>query len=241
MQIDYRLLATIHRMLRQTADLNDRLAAGPRQVKVAEKNESTFLASVEQAKLRIRETKMAADEKQLHLGEREAKVEDLKMRLNACASNKEYQLLNDRIAADSEASGVLSDEILELLERIDDLEADLKTASEVFEKAQSDTANVKKRVEESTEKLSSQLSEIQSELSSTEKRLLGDVAHEYRRLVRGMGESALAKADGRTCGNCYHTFTVQTLSDLTLKKAVFCKGCGALMYSNSSVQTGQEA
>lgn len=241
MQIDYSLLATIHRLLRQQTDLNDRLEAGPRQVRIAEKNEAGFLATVEQAKQKVIETKMAADEKQLHLGEREAKIEDLKNRLNTCESNKEYQLLKDKIAADNEANGVLSDEILELLERIDELEAALNTASQAHEQAQSDTAKVKNRIAESTETLNGQLKEIQSELAQTEKRLRGEVAVEYRRLVNGKGEEALAKTDGRTCGNCYHTFTVQTLSELTMKKAVYCKGCGALMYSNTSVQTGQEA
>lgn len=241
MQIDYSLLATIHRLLRQQTDLNDRLEAGPRQVRLAEKNETGFLESVEQAKQKVIETKMAADEKQLHLGEREAKIEDLKSRLNTCDSNKEYQLLKDRIAADSEANGVLSDEILELLERIDELEANLGAATKAYEKSKSDTENVKKRVTESSEKLRSELQEIQTELAQTEKRLSGDVAVEYRRLVKGKGEEALAKTDGRTCGNCYHTFTVQTLSELTMRKAVYCKGCGALMYSNSSVQTEQQA
>ena len=241
MQIDYSLLATIHRLLRQQADLKDRLEAGPRQVRVAEKNEAGFQASVEEVKQKVIETKMAADEKQLHLGEREAKVEDLKSRLNTCDSNKEYQLLKDRIAADTEANGVLDDEIFELLERIDEYEGELKAAEDVHNKAKSDTANVKQRVAESTDKLNSELQEIQSELAQTEKRLSGDVAVEYRRLVNGKGEDALAKTDGRTCGNCYHTFTVQTLSELTMRKAVYCKGCGALMYSLASVQTGQEA
>lgn len=241
MQIDYNLLATIHRLLRQQADLKERLEAGPRQVRIAEKNEANFGASVEQAKQKVIDAKMAADEKQLHLGEREAKVEDLKSRLNTCDSNKEYQLLKDRIAADTEANGVLDDEIFELLERIDELEGDLKTAEEVHNKAKAETANVNQRVAESTDKLNGELQEIQSELSQTEKRLGGEVAIEYRRLVNAKGEDALAKTDGRTCGNCYHTFTVQTLSELKMRKAVFCKACGALMYSVASVQTGQEA
>jgi predicted nucleic acid-binding Zn-ribbon protein len=242
MQIDYSLLATLHRMLRQQADLNDRLEAGPRQVRVATNNQAKFQTAVEQAKQQLLETKMAADEKQLHLGEREAKVEDLRKRLNVCDSNKEYQLLKDKIAADSTANGVLADEIFEMLERIDDHEAALKTAQESLTKAEGDTDAVKKRISEMTEKLQGQLSEIQSELAETEKRLKGDVGVEYRRLAKAKGEDALAKTqEGRTCGNCYHTFTAQTLNELTLQKAVFCKGCGCLMYTVSSVQSGHEA
>lgn len=241
MEIDYSLLATLHRMLRQQADLNDRLERGPRQVKVAEANRARFEAEVDAAKQRVVETKMAADEKQLHLGEREAKIKDLEGRLNACDSNKEYQLLKDKIAADEAANGVLSDEILELLERIDELENDQASANDSLTQAVADKEKVVQRVAEQTEKLDAELADITRELKHAEKRLRGEVAIEYRRMVDAIGESALAKTDGKVCGNCQHTFTAQTYNELCMKKPVYCRGCGGLMYMLSSVHSGQEA
>ena len=47
----------------------------------------------------------------------------LKAKLNAAASNREYQALKDQIAADQMAGSVLADEILEALEKIDELAA----------------------------------------------------------------------------------------------------------------------
>lgn len=240
MEIDYNLLAVLHRILRQQSDLTDRIEQGPRKIRVAEINEAKFATKVEEVKSKLLQTKMAADEKQLHLSEREAKVDNLKARLNACDSNKEYQLLKDSIAADNEANGVLSDEIFEMLERIDSLEVELADANKALEKAKQDKENVVADVNQTTNRLNAELAEIKEELATNEKRLRGEVAAEYKRLSSALGESALAKTDGKTCGNCYHTFTTQTYSELRMRKAVFCKGCGSLMYMNSGVEAGRE-
>ena len=63
--------------------------------------------------------RVAADQKQLQLKAGEEKIKDLKRKLNAAASNREYQILKEQIAADDMAKSVLEDEIIEALEKID--------------------------------------------------------------------------------------------------------------------------
>ena len=241
MSVDHNLMAKVHRLLRQKTDLTDRLASGPRQVRVVEKDTQAIRDAVEVAKEVVLKTKMAADEKQLHLGTREAKIESLKQKLNACDSNKEYQLLQDAIAADQQANNVLSDEILEMLERLDQLENELASENKRLEASSEKLETVKQRVEKSTVQLTTELAEVSAELEQSEKGLTGDLGKEYRHIVLGMGEDALAKADGKTCGNCRHTFTAQTYNDLLTNKSVICKGCGALMYMPSSRPASQES
>ena len=84
MKLDYSLLRTIHRILRQKADLSERIEKGPRKVVVAENAEKQFLVEVDEAKQSKIKMKMAADEKQLQLSEREARIEELKKKLNTC-------------------------------------------------------------------------------------------------------------------------------------------------------------
>ncbi len=118
------------------------------------------------------------------------------------------------------------------------MELQRTAAEEDLKKAQEKTNDVKKRIAESEARLKKDLADICSELATEEKRLTGDVAKEYRHLVEKNGESALAKSDGKTCGNCYHTFTTQTLSNLLARKAVYCKGCGCMMYTLTEVNAG---
>ena len=95
---------------------------GPRQVRIAEGAVKKVEGEVVQAKEAYRHAKMACDEKQLQLKQREARLIDLQGKLNQAQNNKEYQLLKDQMAADRQANSVLADEILEALDKLDHLQ-----------------------------------------------------------------------------------------------------------------------
>ncbi len=234
MSLDYDLLCTIHRMLRQQTDLNDRLSRGPRRIKIAEGTEAKFVEELETAKDSLKRTRMSADQKQLQLREREAKIEDLKGKLNSCSSNREFQLLKDQIAADLQANEVLSDEILEQLEKIDLLTVELEQAQQNLDKAKAETKKVADDVEKEMTLVKSELERVTNERADAEKLFPAEIKAEYQRLVAASGESALASTDKQTCGNCCQQINTQILSQLLLKKPVFCQGCGSLMYTEES-------
>jgi len=230
LNIDYGMLRTVHRLLRQIADIRERIEKGPKKVKLVQQNELKFQQAVDAAKETLTQTKMAADAKQLQLGEREATIEKYKGNLNTCDSNKEFQLLKDRIAADEQANSVLSDEILELLERIDVLTEDHATTQANHEKSQQETKAMQDNVASELETLNRELTELRAELVEREKEIPTDLKVDYRRLVEKKGENALTDTDAETCGHCNQRFTTQMAAELLMRKALFCKGCGCLLY-----------
>ena len=238
MSLDYGLLRTLHRMLRQLTDIEERMEKGPRKVEIVIANESSFQTTLDEAKDRLTELRKASHAKNMQLAERETKIEDLKAKLNTCDSNKEFQLLKDRIAADIQANSVLQDEILEQLEKIDVLAEKVESAKQNYEKSQSETKRVTAEVEVELKELESEKVRIGRELAEAEKQLPADLMIEYRRIVAGKGEDALGLTDTETCGNCNQRVTPQTVNDLMLKKPVYCKGCGCLMYLNEGHVAG---
>src|SRR5687768_13786160 len=161
-------LRTLHRIHRQLSDLQDRLQLGPRQAKdadVAVKKSEGELAAAKDAH---RHAKMASDEQHLQLKQREARLHDLQGKLNAANNNKEYQLLKDQIAADRQANSVLADEILEAMERIDQLHAAIKVAEENLAKTKEEFNKLRKRVDEQQQGLESEFARVQAELKVAE-------------------------------------------------------------------------
>lgn len=223
-------LRTLHRIHKQISDLRDRLERGPRQTKAAEGAMKKTEGEVAVAKDAYKAAKMASDEKQLQLKQREARLVDLQAKLFGAQSNKEYQLLKDQMAADKQANSVLADEILESLDKLDQLQAAIKAAEEVHGKMKDELAKVRKRVEDQQQGLESELARVTGELKSAEDQLDGDFKSNYERLSRSMGDEALAPVEGGCCGGCSQTLTVQTLNVLKLDKPVFCKSCGRLLY-----------
>ncbi len=235
MSVDFGLLRTLHRMHRQLADIDQRLRKGPLQVKIATQNEASFAGELDATKLRQKENRLATDRKQMTMNERDAKVQDMQAKLNAAGSNKEFQLLKDRIAADQQASSVLADEIFEMLERQDKIDADVVVATENLEKSKIDKKRITEKVTLEMKALRVERQRIAEELAESEKKLPMDVKTDYRRRADAKGEDALAETDAITCGNCQVHLTAQMKASLLMKQILFCQGCGALYYLKEGV------
>ncbi len=224
------LLRKLHRIHRQRADLQSRLERGPRQIKAGEALIAKAAAEVTTVKEQIKKNKMTADEKQLTLKGRENRVAELNGKLNVAASNKEFSLIKDQIAADEKANEVLADEIFETLEKIDALNEQLKAAQQELEQQEAEHKN---RVAEVTEKHVSLLSEqqrVEQELLASEAEIPTAVRADYKRIVDAKGEEGLAPVDGESCGGCNQTLTTQMRDRLQLSHLVRCPSCNAFLY-----------
>ena len=229
-KVEPELLQTLHRILRQKTDLNDRLQRGPRQKQVAQGAEKSVQDELKAAQEQLKKLKMQADEKQLQLKSREDKIDDLKGKRNACDSNRDFQLLSDQISADEAANLVLSDEILECLENIDVQEAEVNRAKQNLESVSAETKKTIGEIDGRLKVLGNDLSLVEKELQETEAKLPSEMKSEYLRLVEANGEDALAALDEGCCGNCYTIQSPQTLDQLRMKQTVNCGSCGSFIY-----------
>ena len=223
-------LRSLHRIHQQLADMSDQLAAGPRTVAVRTKQVEATETKKATAHDDVKKAKVAADQKQLQLKTAEAKIRDLQGKLNACKTNREYQTLTEQIAADTMASKVLEDEILEALERVDALkpmvpaaEAELAAAKKLLDEA-------KALVAAETGRLEGEVRRVRAELETVERDLPDDVREKYARIVKQKGADGMAPLDGQSCGGCFQQITGNMVSDLMLGKIVACRSCGRLLY-----------
>lgn len=224
------LLRTLHRIQRQKTDLQSQIDRGPRQLKASEGFVAQAQAATDEAAQRLKKTKVLIDEKQLQLKSREDRIRDLKTKLNTASSNKEYSLLKEQIAADEQANEVLSDEILEGLERIDELESQRKEREQELKAKQAEYAELAGTVEQRMVVLAADLERVMTNLATAEAEIPAAMKPDYLRIVAAKGEDALAPVDGENCGGCFQTLTSQMMNRLYLGQPVRCSNCGAIMY-----------
>ena len=227
---DPRTLLRLHRILRQREDLNSRLRKCPVRANMAQKAEDDLAKSLGEKQALLKKTRMAAEQKQLQLNDIESRIKTLVGKRNACESNREFQLLSDQIAADEQANSVQSDEVLELLERVDSIAQEIRDATNELELARKETARVQAIVDGEMNVLKCDMDVVNNELIEAEKSLHGDILARYKRLAESVGEDALAVVDDSCCGRCFTTQTTQVVSDLMMQKVIFCKSCGSLLY-----------
>lgn len=223
-------LRTLHRIHQQLGDLRERSARGPKQIKAHETNVVRLEAELTELKNQVKASRVNADQKQLSLKTGENKIEELKRKLNTCSSNREYQVLLEQIAADEMANSVLSDEILEALERIDALKLQVTEAESRSTKGKDELARVRNAIQEQQQSLDAEIARVEQELNKVEVELPRELREPYDRVVKSKGSDAMASVEGASCGGCYSTLTPNNLNALKLDRVVFCQSCGRLMY-----------
>lgn len=223
-------LRELHRIHIQLADLTNRLERGPRQIRIREVSVANLEATSAQVHDSTRQAKVLADQKQLDLKTSENKILDLKAKLNACSTNKEYQTLLDQIAASDMANSVLSDEILETLEQIDVLEVNVAEAEKNVAAAQDDLKKITQEITNSTEAIQTDISRLQAELDAAEGSLPADFRAQYDRVIRSKQDDGLAPFEDGVCTGCGQQVTLNMQNDLAMSRAVFCMSCGRLLY-----------
>lgn len=224
------LLRTLHRIHRQKTDLDGQIARGPRQIKAGDALVAKAESEMQVVKENLKKANLLSDEKQLQLKSREDKIVDLQTKLNSAASNREFDLLKEQIAADKQANSVLSDEILEAMEAIDELEVELKDAQTEVERQAGDQAKRISEVESKTADLHKELDRVTAELEESEKQIPAEVVGEYRRVISAKGEDALAPVEEGSCGGCYQVLTTQYIDRLRMSVLIRCPSCNAFLY-----------
>jgi len=230
MAVSAELLRLLHRIHQQLADLQERLARGPRQIAVRQANAAEAEQALAAAQQAVKQTKMAADRKQLDLKSSENKIGDLKVKLNGASSNKEFHALQEQIAASEMANSVLADEILEALEKVDQLEVEAAEARRQLDASRTELATFRDRVAGEAEGLQAEVERLMRELADAEKRLPAEFRDDYQRVIRGKGADGMAGAEDGVCLGCGQQIPINVQNLLLLGDPVRCRSCGRILY-----------
>lgn len=224
------LLELLHRIHRQLADLRERQERGPRQVRAREANVAKLQAELTATLDAVKQAKLTSDRKQLDLKANEQRIADWRVKLNSCNSNKEYQTMTEQIAAAEMAGSVLADEILEVMEKTDQLEAGVAEIKNRVEAAKNDLAKFRDAVAEEGRLIAGDIARLEGELAEAEKGLPAEFRDDYRRVIRAKGADGMAHLESGVCEGCGQQVTLNMQNHLLLGKPVFCTACGRLLY-----------
>jgi predicted nucleic acid-binding Zn-ribbon protein len=232
MSISASVLETLHRIHRQKSDLTGQLDRGPKQIQAAKHRIEVCKKALDDIKEKQKQLRMDADRRQLQLREREQRILTLEGKMNAAKENREYQTLKEQIAADRQANNVLSDEILELLEQVDVVTAQIEPAQQQIKLAEAEAAETEKKISARMKLVEGDLGRVLNELSSVESGLPVDFKGDYERLISLRGEDGIAETEGNCCGGCYQMLTPQLLDRLANHFTVVCPSCGRFLYQS---------
>ena len=223
-------LPELHRLHLDLREVLDKLERGPRQVRARQQIVLQKQTEVEAQRDKLKKLKIAADQNTLQLKTNESKIQGLKAKLNASASNREFDIIKSQIDADTVANSVLEDEILALLEKVDQNRSAVVKLEEELAAAKAEETRMSAEIAAGEVGLREAAVKLEAAIAQAEGTLSADVKVIYRRLVQAYGSGAFAEVDGGVCTSCYVQVTSQNLMELGGGKVMFCKTCGRLMY-----------
>jgi predicted nucleic acid-binding Zn-ribbon protein len=230
MSVTAEVLRDLHRIHQQLSDLRDRLSGGPKQIRIHELGVAQLETDLANIREEHKQTRVAADQKQLLLKAGETKIRDRRIQLNICNTNREYQTMLEQIAADEMTNSVLEDEILDALDKIERAQQAVAVAEAAVAKGRAELAKVKAAVADTEQALRVDVNRLEGELVVAEQALPADFRDVYDRLVRARSEDAMARVDGDCCGGCYQQLPPNVLNQIQMGRIVVCAGCGRLLY-----------
>jgi hypothetical protein len=223
-------LKQIHELNIQLRTVQEKLERGPKRIHAREQLVEKKTLELEAAEKKLTDLKLSAKEKNSTLGAKEGKINDLQAKLNAAATNVEYDTLRRQIDADRAANEVLEMEILECLERVDQQQMAIQTLKQELARTKTELEKARGEVAAEEPGLTVQAEDLSSRLNEAERELPGEILERYRRLVKNHGADALAVLESRSCSACFTKLSPQDVVNVNTGKFVFCRACGRLLY-----------
>ena len=229
-------LKALHHLYLRMHDVNLKLEQGPKRIKLKEQFAQKQEEHLKVVQEQITQLKKQVQQKNLDLQSNEAKILDLKGKLNTASSNKEFDIIKGQIAADQMANSVLEDEILELMDKIDAKDQEAKDWEAKIKVAYADAKKVEQDFESAKASLDEEIKECEAAITDAEQIIPADLKVQFSRLVRSHGAGALANVAGKFCSACNVMIEPQRRVELNSGRLVFCKSCGRLLYMDDALE-----
>ncbi len=220
----------LHRIHTEIQRVRTDLDRGPRQVRAKTRLVENKQAEIEQMRQKLLQTRKSADEKGLQLKSSEAKLHGLQVKLNQATSNREFDAVKGQMDADKMANSVLEDEILEALDKVDSLKANIEAAEKEKATLEADAKKFADQVSAVEGDRKAELARLEASLAVAEKIIPAGLISDYKRLVQVQGASALAPIENKACTSCMNVVTTQQGIDLRAGRFTFCRSCGRMLY-----------
>lgn len=230
-------LRELHALHQRAKALRDRLTSGPKTVTARLAALAQRQTKLEASRKALQDAKVQQKKKEHTVQGVQAKIDDLKVKLNQVKKNDEYKAIQNEIALHKNTVDRLEGEVLEDMDKVEELTRALAAEEAEVKKFAAEAAALKEQVESQAAGQRAQLAELEAAIVGAESVIPEDARERYRRTVKQHGADAMApvdydrKAQSGSCSGCYVSVTTQMMNELINGSHLcFCKTCGRVLY-----------
>jgi predicted nucleic acid-binding Zn-ribbon protein len=223
-------LQEIYAVRRELADAKQEIEQGPLQLKGSQAKIDKAAAVVAGLKEELKALRKTSDAKELQLKSSEARVNDLKGKLNSTTNTKDYTAIKEEMTRIEALNSVVENEALEMLAEQEKHQEKIAAAEAEQAAAVEKHAKLKEIIDNRVAKNKSFAEGLIAKLQKLEGEIDPDFRGQYDRLTKSKGDRGMAPCSGGSCGACHNAQTPQSQQELAMGRPIFCSNCGALLF-----------
>ena len=211
--------------------LKTEIAVLPSRRKKMELDSEKKKAGLRAAEEQLKGIQLSQKQKEMDLQTREEKIKKLQGQLYQLKSNKEYTAMELEIKGLKADKSLLEEEILELLDRMDQVKTKVAQEKELFsadeKKAKEELEVLKKGEGEAQQKVSELQEKRKVHLPNIDVKLLV----QYEKVLKSREGLALVPVRNNACSGCHMSLPPQVVNEIQLQdKLVVCESCARILY-----------
>jgi predicted nucleic acid-binding Zn-ribbon protein len=223
-------IAKLHQLHQQLDKYESQLSDGPKRISAGElaiKKKEEAIAAQKQELFNLQKS---ADGMNLQFKTTESKIGDLKGKLNASATNVEYQILKNQVANETAANVAMEEQYLQQTELIDTGKARLAVLNQELEAAKVYLKKLREEVAAAEAGLRVHIAEYQAKVKEASACVPEEKREYYTRLTKRDGANGFSTVEDGCCEECSTEVTPQTRVELKSGKVFVCSTCGRFQY-----------
>jgi predicted nucleic acid-binding Zn-ribbon protein len=206
----------------------------PLQRKSLETHLASSVAAVEALKHKAQHVEIERKKLELDVGTRNDSIARLRTQQYETRKNDEFQAMGNEIKRYENEILKIEDEELELMERGDNLKAELAVEQKKAAMTAESISRQTKDLAEKGKTLEERLQELNKERAELAAKIDEDLLGRFERLFASKGDAAVVALDHEVCTGCHMKVTTATVVHVRGgKEIVSCEQCGRILYDPS--------
>lgn len=233
---DLDLALRLQALDRKIAILENEIATLPKHIAEIEKRLDSHTRRLEADRAAL--TANQRDRKKLEgdIQVQEQKISKLKDQMQLAKTNEQFRAFQHEIAYAEGEIRKSEDKILDLMERSEPLEKNVKAAEGELKVQQQHVESEKKRARERTAVDETELAAVRTERKSIVEQIDPKLYIEYERIRKKTKNTPIADATDGRCDACQIALRPQFFQDLRRgDKIMFCESCGRILTYNPAI------
>lgn len=216
---------------RELLSFHERFKAIPRHIQQLETDVTKFKADITAKSEELAEVEKTLRSKNAELEMNEVQKEKYKNEQRVVTSNEAYTALENQIEFLDQKDLETEEDILELMEKVDQLKEELTALETELTHEDEKTAEKTNQFKEEQKTLKARIDEKMEQRTQFLPKIDKKLAAQYHRWIERHKTDFVALGKNGTCGSCRLTIQPQSLKEAQkYEKLVYCSSCKRVLY-----------